>query len=163
MPELCRISRPSYFVRPTAATRQPPISTPISLRISTERQEAEIVDPSAAVFLATADDLIIGYVHIVVDPVDERSALLNRIYIAAEWRGSGLADYLLEAVLNESAQRGVTRLELTVFERNVRAIAFYKRSGFAATGTTTFTVGEDFQTDVVMEMDLVERFNNRTI
>ncbi|MEY9828911.1 ribosomal protein S18 acetylase RimI-like enzyme [Sinorhizobium fredii] len=127
-----------------------------------ERQEAEIIDPSAAVFLATADDQIIGYAHVIVGLADKRSALLNRIYINSEWRGSGLANDLLEAVLGESEQRGVTRLELTVFERNVRAIAFYKRAGFAATGSTTFTVGEDLQTDVVMEMDLVERFKSRT-
>jgi len=129
---------------------------------SAEHQEAEIVDPSAAVFLATADDLIIGYAHVIVGTADKRSALLNRIYINAEWRGSGLANDLLQAVVGESEQRGVTRLELTVFERNVRAIAFYKRAGFAATGSTTFMVGEDLQTDVVMKLDLVEQFDGRT-
>jgi len=126
-----------------------------------ERQEAEIVDLSAAVFIATVDDLIIGYAHVVVGPPDSRSALLNRIYVDAEWRGRGLANELLDAVLVESEQRGVTRLELTVFERNARAIAFYKRAGFAATGSTTFAVGEDLQTDVVMEMHLDDRFNSR--
>ncbi len=122
-----------------------------------ERQEAEIVDPSAAVFLATANDQIIGYAHVIAGQADKRPARLNRIYIDAEWRGTGLANDILEAVLGEAAQRGVTRLELTVFERNVRAIAFYKRVGFAATGSTTFMVGDDLQADVVMEMDLAER------
>lgn len=132
----------------------------INKNFSTERQEEEIADLSAAVFLATVDDLIIGYAHVVVGSADSRSALLNRIYIDTEWRGSGLANDLLDAVLSESKQRGVTRLELTVFERNERAIAFYQRAGFTATGSTTFQVGEDLQTDVVMEMDLGERFNS---
>ncbi|MDR6903861.1 ribosomal protein S18 acetylase RimI-like enzyme [Rhizobium miluonense] len=128
---------------------------------STERQEAEIADLSATVFLATVDDLIIGYAHVVVGSADSRrSALLNRIYIDTEWRGRGLANDLLDAVLSESEQRGVTRLELTVFERNARAIAFYQRAGFVATGSTTFAVGEDLQTDVIMEMDIGERFNS---
>lgn len=127
-----------------------------------ERQGMEIADPSAAVFLATADDLIIGYAHVVMNPADKHSARLSRIYIDAERRGSGLANDILEVVLGECERRGVTRLELTVFERNVRAIAFYKRVGFVVTGSTTFTVGEDLQADLVMEMDLVERFNDRT-
>lgn len=134
----------------------------IDKNFSMERQQAEIADLSAAVFLATVDDLIIGYAHLVVKSADSRPALLNRIYVDAEWRGRGLANDLLDAVLSESAQRGATQLELTVFERNTRAIAFYKRAGFAATGSTTFAVGEDLQTDFVMEMDLDERLNRRT-
>ncbi|WP_414128654.1 N-acetyltransferase family protein [Rhizobium jaguaris] len=132
----------------------------ICKNFNTSRQQAEIADPSAAVFLAMADDLIVGYAHVVVGPAGGGSAFLNRIYVDAEWRGSGLANDLLEAVVGESGQRGVTRLELTVFERNVRALAFYKRVGFAATGMTTFLVGEDLQTDLVMTLDLIGRFNS---
>jgi ribosomal protein S18 acetylase RimI-like enzyme len=153
-----RLFRATYSSDTTAAD----LDAYIYKNFSTERQEAEIDDLSAAVFLATVDDLIIGYAHVVVESADSRSARLNRIYIDAEWRGRGLANDLLDAVLSESEKRGVTRLELTVFERNARAIAFYKRAGFAATGSTTFAVGEDLQTDVVMEMDLYERFNSRT-
>ncbi|MBB3455089.1 hypothetical protein FHT86_003388 [Rhizobium sp. BK313] len=43
-----------------------------------------------------------------------------------------------------------------MFERNARAIAFYMKSGFAAAGSTTFPVGEDLQTDIVMEIALAE-------
>lgn len=122
---------------------------------STRRQQAEITDPSGAVFLATADDLIIGYAHVVMGSADSGSAFLSRIYVDAEWRGCGLAKDLLTAVVGESQQRGFTCLELTVFERNSRALAFYKRAGFSAAGSTTFLVGEDLQTDVVMKLDLV--------
>ncbi|NKL00392.1 GNAT family N-acetyltransferase [Rhizobium leguminosarum bv. viciae] len=134
----------------------------IDKNFSTERQEAEIFDPSAAVFVAMVDDLIIGYAHVVVRSADGRSALLNRIYVDAEWRGSGLASRLLDVVINEFEQRGVTHLELTVFERNSRAVAFYKRVGFAVIGNTTFMVGEDPQTDVVMQLDLIGRLNGRS-
>ncbi|WP_246764408.1 GNAT family N-acetyltransferase [Rhizobium leguminosarum] len=60
----------------------------IDKNFSTERQEAGILDPSAAVFVAMVDDLIIGYAHVVVRSADGRSALLNRIYVDAEWRGA---------------------------------------------------------------------------
>ncbi|WP_315856613.1 GNAT family N-acetyltransferase [Rhizobium leguminosarum] len=152
-----RLFRATYSSNTAAAD----LDAYIYKNFNRQRQEAEIVDLSAAVFLATTDDLIIGFAQVVVGSTESRSALLNRIYIDAEWRGSGLANDLLDTVVSESAQRGVTRLELTVFERNARAIAFYKRAGFAATGSTTFAVGEDLQTDVVMEMDLEARFKRR--
>ncbi|WP_348645897.1 GNAT family N-acetyltransferase [Rhizobium laguerreae] len=152
-----RLFRATYSSNTAAAD----LDAYIYKNFNRERQQAEIVDLSAAVFLATTDDLIIEFAQVVVGSTESRSALLNRIYIDAEWRGSGLANDLLDTVVSESAQRGVTRLELTVFERNARAIAFYKRAGFAATGSTTFAVGDDLQTDVVMEMDLEARFKRR--
>jgi len=51
-------------------------------------------------------------------------------------------------------------LELTVYERNARAIAFYERAGFVVTGNTIFAVGQDLQSDLVMEMKLAERPNS---
>ena len=67
---------------------------------------------------------------------------------------------LLKTVLHDAHQRGATRLELTVYERNARAIAFYERAGFVVTGNTIFAVGQDLQSDLVMEMKLAERPNS---
>jgi RimJ/RimL family protein N-acetyltransferase len=50
----------------------------------------------------------------------------------------------------------VERLQLTVYEKNARAIAFYNKVGFTPVGSTTFTVGDDVQTDIVMERFVAE-------
>lgn len=114
-------------------------------------QAAEIADPGAAVFLATDGDTLAGYAYLVVSPSKTDASLLSRIYIDAAWRGQGLANRLLDAVIAECAARGVTRLQLTVYEKNARAIAFYNKVGFTPVGSTTFTVGEDVQRDILME------------
>jgi ribosomal protein S18 acetylase RimI-like enzyme len=114
-------------------------------------QATEIADPEAAVFLATDGDTIAGYAHLVVSPSIADASLLSRIYIDTAWRGQGLANHLLDAVISECAARGVERLQLTVYEKNARAIAFYDKVGFVPVGSTTFTVGQDVQTDIVME------------
>lgn len=124
----------------------------ISESFGRERQEAEIADPAGATFLAVADQAILGYAHAIAGR--DNLARLSRIYIEAGWRGSGLANALLDAVIENARGRGATRLELTVFERNLRAMAFYRRVGFVPTGRTTFMVGEDAQIDVVMELSL---------
>jgi GNAT superfamily N-acetyltransferase len=130
----------------------------IAQNFSAERQAVEIIDTSAAVIVATADERFIGYAHLIIDRPDQRSAFLNRIYVDTEWRGSGLAKHLLEAVIGDLKRRGVTRLTLSVFERNAQAMAFCEKAGFATAGTTTFTIGQDAQADIVMEMDLVNRY-----
>ena len=51
---------------------------------------------------------------------------------------------------DESALRGRTTIWLGVWEHNARAIAFYRRWGFADVGTTDFMLGRDRQTDRIM-------------
>jgi GNAT superfamily N-acetyltransferase len=114
-----------------------------------EVQMREIADPESATFLAIADGAIIGYAHMTVET--HTVVRLNRIYIDATWQGSGVANALIDVVVKKSKQGGATRLGLTVFERNPRAIAFYRRVGFVTTGQTTFIVGDDPQTDLLMD------------
>ncbi|OJX82152.1 MAG: hypothetical protein BGO93_23355 [Mesorhizobium sp. 65-26] len=123
----------------------------IAGNFGSERQRAEIVDPRGVVLLAVKagdQDAILGYAHLVMLAPGE--ALLNRLYVEAGCRGTGLAGRLLDALRGECRQRGAAGLRLTVFEKNARAIAFYRRSGFADVGTIDFTVGEDVQRDIEM-------------
>ncbi|MEX2692076.1 N-acetyltransferase family protein [Rhizobium mongolense] len=129
------------------------------------RQHAEIVDPCGAVFLAVKGQdgrTILGYAQLVVEAPCDAPPLLNRLYIEREFRGTGLAGRLLEEVRSECRRRGAAKLRLTVFEKNTRAISFYKQSGFAVTGFTTFRVGYDVQRDIEMatQVDAAERRHN---
>jgi ribosomal protein S18 acetylase RimI-like enzyme len=42
-------------------------------------------------------------------------------------------------------------------ERNINAIAFYKKMGFTVVGTHTFRMGDDIQQDFIMKKVLEER------
>ena len=147
-----RLFRETYSDDLTAAD----LAQYISKSFSAERQEAEIADPAGAVFIATVDgeERIAGYTHFTADDAHPGSLLLNRLYVDAKWRGLGLAGRLLDEVVRECQRRGAEHLRLTVYEKNTRAIAFYKRSGFAVTGQATFTVGDEVQTDVEMTMPI---------
>jgi GNAT superfamily N-acetyltransferase len=116
-------------------------------------QRAEIVDPSGCLFVATegADQTMIGYVHATKDADAMR---LNRLYVDQPARGTGLAARLLEAVETQCRAFGLETLRLGVYDQNARAIAFYRRSGFAAVGTTSFHMGQDIQSDLIMEKSL---------
>jgi ribosomal protein S18 acetylase RimI-like enzyme len=61
----------------------------------------------------------------------------------------------MDGVKTAARDLGGRRLWLGVWERNPRAIAFYRKSGFSDAGTTTFQLGSDLQTDRVMVASLL--------
>ena len=54
--------------------------------------------------------------------------------IVEEHRGKGIGEALMRAALAQARQRGLTRVELTVRADNERAIALYRKIGFADEG-----------------------------
>jgi ribosomal protein S18 acetylase RimI-like enzyme len=60
----------------------------------------------------------------------------------------------MAACLEELKARGSDVAWLGVWERNPRAIAFYRKMGFAECGEHVFTLGHEPQRDVVMARKL---------
>ena len=116
-------------------------------------QAQEIADGRTTMFLA--EDAVgaemAGFAHLIEDE-GQKSIELKRIYVGKDWQGRGLASRLLQVVLVECRRRGVERLWLSVWHRNDRAIAFYKKSGFNIVGEMAFDWGDGLETGFVMEM-----------
>ena len=116
-------------------------------------QSSEIADSAATIILAfddrAADGQLVGYAHLICHEADVQ---LKRFYLVASWQGSGLAALFIERIFEECRQRGSGRLWLTVWTENDRAIAFYKKMGFRICGSETFMLGDDAQSDHVMEI-----------
>jgi diamine N-acetyltransferase len=60
----------------------------------------------------------------------------------------------MDAVVGEARTRGAQTLWLGVWERNARAIAFYRKRGFQDVGRHQFLVGTDRQTDRLMVLPI---------
>jgi ribosomal protein S18 acetylase RimI-like enzyme len=52
------------------------------------------------------------------------------IGLLPEFRGKGIGRKLMQRAIDAAFEFGITRIELTVRESNVNAIALYKSSGF---------------------------------
>ena len=59
---------------------------------------------------------------------------IGGFYVRRDAQGRGAADLLLAALIAAGQEAGVWQLELHVAESNARAIAFYRRHGFAEAG-----------------------------
>jgi len=125
-----------------------------------EVQAAEIGDASLETFVAEDRGRLVGYAQVArrSQPacVPEPSAVeLRRLYVRREHHGKGLAQELMEAVRTSAIATGSRLLWLGVWERNPRAIAFYRRCGFVEVGHQVFVLGTDPQRDLVMTLALL--------
>ena len=57
---------------------------------------------------------------------------------------------LLGVILEKIAQRKIRNVWLGVWEKNPRAIAFYKKFGFKEAGEHVFLLGRDPQRDIIL-------------
>ena len=86
-------------------------------------------------FIAVSDGKIIGWCDIsALDrPVFEHIGSLG-IGVLAPYRGQGVGKALMDAALQKARLKGLTRIELTVREKNTSAIALYEKMGFEKEG-----------------------------
>ena len=80
---------------------------------------------------------------------------LKRVYLLGPWQGGGNGKDLLDLVFAVAKKRMAKRLLLSVYEKNVRAVGFYERAGFAAIGETVFMVGPVPFRDLVYARNMV--------
>lgn len=119
------------------------------------RQAAELRDVGIVTLVADAGDALAGYAQLregtAPDCVLGPSPIeLWRFYVEREWHGQGLARDLMASSLEAAAERGAGTIWLAVWERNERALAFYRKCGFETVGEKAFLLGTDRQTDRVM-------------
>ena len=135
-------------------------------------QRAEIGDPRLTVLLAERQGELAGYAVLRDgDPPDAVRAEMQRaganpasdaieilrLYAGQRWIGAGVGSALMRRCLDEAASRARRVVWLGVWERNARAIAFYRRWEFADVGAQSFLLGSDLQTDRIMSRLVPDR------
>ncbi len=120
-----------------------------------DRQRAELADSRGIVLLMESATRVVGYAQLFcgappAEVVPVPAMELQRFYIAREYHGHGLAQLLMTEALATALERNAVTLWLGVWERNARAISFYRKVGFVDVGQQTFVLGDDKQIDRIM-------------
>ena len=120
-----------------------------------QRQADELRDPGIVTLLAEDGRRIAGYSQLregrpPACVSGEAPVEIRRFYVDRAWQGRGIAQMLMMATLEEALGRGAHTVWLAVWERNLRAQAFYRKCGFHDCGAQEFILGRDRQTDRVM-------------
>ena len=106
-------------------------------------------------WLAFEGELPVGAVtsfHALDQPDDETH--LVAMWVAAHARGRGVADRLVQTLLDHARSAGRRRVTLDVADDNERAIGFYERVGFTRTGRTGELPHQVTVTEFEMELVL---------
>ncbi|OOG51107.1 GNAT family N-acetyltransferase [Rhodanobacter sp. C01] len=122
---------------------------------SEQIQAAEITDPGMVTLVSENEGKLIGYAQLrwgeAPDCVSAKSSgEIQRLYVVEDWHGKGVAQELMKVCIDQIRQHGSDALWLGVWERNPKAISFYKKLGFVEAGEHTFPLGGDPQRDIVM-------------
>lgn len=122
---------------------------------SPKQLHSELTTPHTLFLMAEMNDKPIGYAK--VDDLAPPSCVtfpnpghISRIYVDQQWLGHRVGKTLMQHCVVSAKAEGYESLWLGVWEHNTRAVSFYKKWHFATVGTTTFVLGEDVQTDLVM-------------
>ena len=118
------------------------------------QQSAELADDTLDTLLVEVGGELAGLAQLRVGApappgvLARRPAEVVRFYVDRPWHGRGVAAPLMDACA--AAARDADALWLLVYRINERALAFYRKQGFAAVGTHPYHFGGEVHDDIVM-------------
>ena len=128
----------------------------VAENFSSEKLATEIADTNAHFLLLENKSGLVGYVKLqqgtIADCVaTEHTIELARIYVDPDIIGVGLGAQLMQAAIEAATTLETKSIWAAVWEKNLRAIDFYKKWGFEKVGERSFMLGNEKQNDWVME------------
>ena len=120
---------------------------------------AELQDEKCIFLIAELDGEPAGYAKLISDVIEpgiksERPIELNRLYSHQQFLGKGIGQGLMDACIELAKREDRDVMWLGVWEYNPRAQRFYEKNGFRVVGSHVFQLGEDAQTDLLMQKEL---------
>ena len=116
----------------------------------------ELGNKESAFYFAKHKDEIIGYLKINCGKAQTElkghdSLEIERIYVSQMYHGRQIGQMLLNKATAIALSQKYKFIWLGVWEKNARAIAFYKKNGFVEFDKHIFQLGNDAQTDIMMK------------
>lgn len=133
-PEILAIHRRVLDEREFFVTEPDELAETIDRKVEAIREAAR--NAGSLYLVARVGHQVVGWVQVVTAP-RRRVRHVGRIelMVDAPWRGRGVGDRLLAAVVTWAAESPViAKLSLNVFTHNERAIRLYERHGFLEEG-----------------------------
>ncbi len=130
----------------------------IARAFNTEQMSSELLNPNSSFYFLLHNASLVGYVKLnrkdaQKEQFDLKAIELERIYIFKEFQGNKMGQEALYTVMDMAKTGNASCLWLGVWEKNTKAIAFYKNNGFSVFGKHPYLIGEDEQYDFMMKLE----------
>lgn len=131
----------------------------VSEKLSEEKLLRELQTKGSRFYMMHRSDEPAGYMKLNEAPAQTMAGKagtleIERIYVRTKFHGQQMGTSLLQHAIAVAKEASYNTIWLGVWERNTKAIAFYERNGFVKTGSHDFVLGDDVQTDHLMELHL---------
>ena len=130
----------------------------IEKKLNLEQLTTQLQNQDSFFYFAHLDKEIVGYLKLNFNKAQKESVLegkafeIERFYILKIHQGKGLGSQLFNKAIEIGKDKGYKQLWLGVWEHNIRALEFYAEKGLTAFGAHVFQLGQDAQTDILMQL-----------
>lgn len=121
--------------------------------------KSEVADPESFYYFCYFNDEIAGYLKLNIGSAQTESdypeALeIQRIYVLQKYQGQKMGLSMMQHAIEVAKKIKKSQVWLGVWEKNLKAQAFYQKSGFKKVGSHDFILGDDIQTDYILVKEL---------
>ncbi|MEY8561164.1 GNAT family N-acetyltransferase [Jeotgalicoccus halotolerans] len=121
-----------------------------------EKIRKELSHPDSRFYFIYSTETLAGYLKVNInsaqsEPMGPDALEVERIYVLQKYHKQGLGKALLNYAHDIARQLNKNKIWLGVWEKNENAIGFYKKQGFKKSGSHSFFMGDDEQTDIIAE------------
>lgn len=132
---------------------------------SLEKLTTELESKNSEFYFAVLDNDVIGYLKLnfgksQTEIKDDKAIEIERIYVSQKYYGKKVGQLLYEKAIEIAMQMNAHYVWLGVWEKNSRAINFYRKNGFIEFNKHIFKLGNDNQTDIMMKLKLKENIKD---
>lgn len=157
--QLQEIGKNTFFETFSAANTEENMKRYLDEKFSAKKLTDELNDQFAEFYFAILDNKIIGYLKLnfgqsQTELKDDKAIEIERIYVVKEFHGKKVGQLLYDKAIQISRQKNADYVWLGVWEKNPRAINFYKKNDFIEFDKHLFKLGDDEQTDIMMKLIL---------
>ncbi len=158
---LVQISKTTFIEAFEKDNRPDDFKAYIDFAFSQNKLADELGNPHTSFYFTYLNDEVVGYFKLNTDKAQSDlkqndSIELERIYVDKDFQGMGIGKRVLEKVKSLASKTMKTFLWLGVWERNIKAIAFYEKHGFKKFGKHPYFIGNDKQMDWLMRFELTK-------
>jgi diamine N-acetyltransferase len=156
---LQKIGRQTFFETFSADNSEENMKKYLEVGFSIEKLTAELMDKNAVFYFAWIDKNVVGYLKLNFGPSqtelkDHKAVEIERIYVTKEFHGKKVGQILYEKAIEIAKQVNAAYVWLGVWEKNSRAINFYKKNGFVEFDKHIFRLGDEEQMDLMMKLQM---------
>lgn len=157
--ELQKLSKETYFETFAWGNTSENMKTYLEVSFSNSKLSHELNEVNSHFYFATYDNKTVGYLKInfgqaQTDLKESNGAELERIYVLKEYHGKKIGQFLIDKAFEIAINNKMEYIWLGVWNRNTKAISFYEKNNFVLSGSHSFIMGTEEQTDLIMKRNL---------